>query len=188
MVVSFAIATSITHLSEKYSPILMRCIPATLMLSHDIRRDRCLLFICKENNVIVRIEGSKVKRIFTDEASLSGVYRKIRLALEKKIRKKVIHPGIKVYYTNIASFLSKTFTSIIFPDTKGKDILELSSVENALYVLSLDRKTLKDFLADINIEKIPLVFPKSIYNLSPDKIIAIVNICLDRIAGGLPPY
>jgi len=188
MVISFAVITSIEHLTEKYSPVLMRCIPASLMLSHDLRRDRCLFFICRENRIIVKIEGNRVKRIFTDEASLSGVFRKIKLALEKKIRKMVIHPGIKIYHTDITSFLSKSFTSVIYPSTRGKELSELSSIENVMYMLSLDEKTLKNFLADINIKKIPIAFPRSMHNSPPDKTIAILNICLDRIMNKLNPY
>ncbi|RLE97108.1 MAG: hypothetical protein DRJ63_09615 [Thermoprotei archaeon] len=188
--VDFGLLLGESDLTNKNAPIIMRCLPSALMLSHSIRKDKSLLLINPVEKIIVKIEGSRVKRIFTDEASLSGVYRKIRKALRGETRKYVIHPGIKVYKVNIDRFLSKRYHYVLYMSHKGKDLtdLDISVLLRSLFILAFNNDLLVGFLQKISLNSCPVTLHKSMLSTPLDQIIALLNICLDRIEAGFPPY
>jgi len=147
-------------------PVFSKIVSSAFFLSHDIRRDVELNIVFFEEGVAARFIGSRLRHIHVDEASLRGVYRKLRLAVERGGGS----PHWGVYVTPLRK-LSRMHGYV--PSTKGVEVREVRCGTTCLFTLGCPWG---------GVEVKVSVKPRPI-----DAYIALVNILLDRIEEGLPP-
>ncbi|QOJ78121.1 hypothetical protein IG193_04855 [Infirmifilum lucidum] len=77
-------------------PLLARVISSAFYLSHGIRRNVSLIIYLGDAGYKVVFLGDKLKHIHVDEQSLTGILKKIQIAVNRKPRHVKVHDGVFV--------------------------------------------------------------------------------------------
>ncbi len=112
--------------------IVHECILASLFLSHGIRGDvafHAILGGPPSPPLHLKIDGSKLRDVRTDQATWEKILRKVLSGKE--------HPGVDVRKCSFESFLKeRPSTSAVYVfEEGGKDISEISLEENSIFIL-----------------------------------------------------
>lgn len=112
--------------------VVHECIVASLFLSHGIRRDvifHAILSGPPSPPLHLRIDGSQLKNVRTDQATWEEIFRKV---LSRKS-----HPGVSIHKRSFESLVKEESanSAVYVLEEGGKDIFEVSLEENPIFVL-----------------------------------------------------
>ncbi|RLE66193.1 MAG: hypothetical protein DRJ47_03035 [Thermoprotei archaeon] len=160
-------------------PLFSRVIVYTFLISHNIRRDTNLtLYLMKEHTIIV-FHGSKLKRIYPDERSLSGVYRKI-IRFIKNRKSGSPHTGIYVSERSLEDLIKSLHGSKYYIHNKGIDPLnmEVHPLGVNIFLSYGETKNMEPPTLCKKKKLKALKIPVKVFNL--DQQIAIIQSIIDR--------
>ncbi len=119
--------------------VLCRCINAAFLLSHGIR-ENVELYVVIRDQVTVRLDGARLKRVNPDERSTAGLLKKAltKASLLEKGEERETTPGIHVSKQGLEDVLMHVSQdSTVFQlHENGTPITETTLPENAAFILS----------------------------------------------------
>jgi len=121
--------------------ILCRCVTAAFCLSHGIRRD-VLVYLVLQDQIVVRLEGSRLKHLNPDERSTAALIQKaLRAFAENTYKDREIEstPGIFIASGGLSEALQSAQSlglTVYWLHEHGTPIRHEKLDENAAFVLS----------------------------------------------------
>ena len=168
--------------------ILCRCVTAAFCLSHVIRRDVAVYLVLKDQ-IIVRLDGSRLKHLNPDERSTAALIQKaLKASSESKGREREIEskPGIFVAGGGLSDVLKrvqKAGLAIYMLHERGAPIRQAQISSDAAFVLSDHLEFLHE--EEALLERFPRLSVGPL-SLHADHCIVIVHNELDLRAGLAP--
>ncbi|MCD5417906.1 tRNA (pseudouridine(54)-N(1))-methyltransferase TrmY [Candidatus Bipolaricaulota bacterium] len=116
--------------------VLCRCLSSAFFLSHDLRRD-VEVYLILQDQVVLRIVGSQLRRMNPDERNIAGL---IRAALKKlEERERMSTPGIFISpgsLKTVVDQLTEQGTQLIVLHEKGDPLRDSALPDEAAFFLS----------------------------------------------------
>ncbi|RLE55104.1 MAG: hypothetical protein DRJ40_09110 [Thermoprotei archaeon] len=172
---------------ERNYPTYIRCIVASLLLSHTIRRDTTLHLVLPREGFHVKFVGSKLRQLRADEQSAGGLLRKVIRYLRESAgyssRTRQLHSGIYVRSlkgeVSIPQVIgsSSPATYIVVSDYKGARVNLRNVVRDVVVVI----EALHNLLKLVRIPPNHVLWSVDSRTLPLDHIIVLVNTQLDRL-------
>nr|BAL52382.1 hypothetical conserved protein [uncultured Acetothermia bacterium]BAL60075.1 hypothetical conserved protein [Candidatus Acetothermum autotrophicum] len=173
--------------------ILCRCVTASFCLSHGIRRD-VIVYLILQNQIVLRVDGSRLKHLNPDERSTAALLQKALKAFAESAQKEQeleSTPGIFVASGGLLEVLARATQeglTIYWLHERGAPLRQAQLSKDAAFVLSDHLEFLPEE------ERILERFPKlsvGPLSLHADHCIVIAHNELDLRAGlaeslGLP--
>lgn len=154
------------------APLLARCVPAALMISHGLRSGVDLVFYSLNDGFAVHFVSDKLKGVRPDEASVLGILTKaFRTARDASDHPRSIHSGVLVCKRPLNTYLTQ-FSEKYLCCSRGLDLKYASpSCQDVVFIVPLHH--------EIRVEGV--VHLKCFTNvLWPDQVISLLNLTLDR--------
>ena len=165
-----------------YSPIIKRCIVYSMLISNGIRKDVILSFYLLDRKKGIKIYSNTVRRLFPDEQSLEGIYKKFLRYFNKNKREEVkIHPGIFAFKKDLKDLIKnegRGFKKILIDYKTFTECKKVLLSRNLLVILPFSLESLKNIKSYISKEFLTFGF-RGINFLLPDQIICIINHLID---------
>lgn len=153
-------------------PLMARCISASIMLSHGLRKDTDVIFIT--NKVAIHFVTSHLKSVRPDEGSLLGILRKVFRAINEG--HSTAHSGVIISKRNLESYLLN-FPVKYLCTPYGKELLEKNPRTPVAFIIPF---IYKGQAPRITVNAVHLKCP--VDRQWPDQIIPTLNILLDRLS------
>lgn len=168
--------------------ILCRCVTAAFCLSHGIRRD-VMVYLVLQDQVVVRLDGSRLKHLNPDERSTAALIQKALkvLAESRSERELESTPGIFIASGGLADVLERV-QGLGLPaywlHERGAPIRQAQLSRDAAFVLSDHLEFLPE--EEAILDKLPCLSLGPL-SLHADHCIVIVHNELDLRAGLASP-
>lgn len=165
--------------------ILCRCITAAFCLSHGIRRD-VIVYLVLQDQIIIRLDGSRLKHLNPDERSTAALIQKALNAFSQNREKECeieSTPGIFVASGGLANVLDRAQRAgvmIYMLHERGAPIRQAELHSDAAFVLSDHLEFLPE--EEAILERVPRLSVGPL-SLHADHCIVIVHNELDLRAG-----
>ncbi len=171
----FIVTVSSLKEMKEYAPPLARCVTAALMVSHGLRGEADLVLHELEGGFSVHFT-QRVRGVRPDEASVMGILaRAFRAAECTGEAPRSVYSGVIVCRGRLQQFLTG-FPGKWLCDTQGLELRQLApSGDPVAFIVPLDAAPQ---LVAVTRLKCPIDL------LWPDQLISLINVWLDRAAGG----
>ncbi|MEM1508965.1 MAG: hypothetical protein QXY49_03855 [Thermofilaceae archaeon] len=151
---------------------MARCISASIMLSHGLRKDADVVFLT--NKVAIHFVTSHLKSVRPDEGSLLGILRKVFRVINEG--RGVAHSGVIISKRNLESYLLN-FPVKYFCAPYGKELLENPPRTPVAFIMPFIHRG-QAFKTTANVVYLKCPVDRQ----WPDQIIPVLNILLDRLS------
>lgn len=153
-------------------PLMARCISASIMLSHGLRRDADVIF--HTNKVAIHFVTEHLRGIRPDEGSLVGILRKVFRTIHEG--RGTVHSGVLISKRDLESYLLN-FPVKYFCAPFGKELLGNPPRAPVAFIIPfVYRGQACKVPASVAYLKCP------VDRQWPDQIIPVLNILLDRLS------
>ncbi|MCS6937198.1 MAG: tRNA (pseudouridine(54)-N(1))-methyltransferase TrmY [Candidatus Bipolaricaulota bacterium] len=116
--------------------ILCRCVTAAFCLSHGIRRD-VTVYLVLQNQIVIRLEGARLKHLNPDERSTGALLQKALKAHQEHPKSEIEStPGIFIYQGTLSDVLARVRERVYVLHEAGRPITELDLPQDVAFVLS----------------------------------------------------
>ncbi len=158
-------------------PVVTRCLVASLLLSHGIRKDAQFILYMPDIGKAVKFVGGTIRQLRADEQSASGILLKgFRACVEGRVRRGSIHPGVIVLDASRVSLKCSTYIKL-GPEGKLLTVRELASVYKGDIAFLWEHDPCGDL---VKLNWVPMRASVKFYN-RPDTAFVIANILLDIV-------
>ena len=160
--------------------ILLRCVNAAFMLSHDLRRDTELNLVLlgpPRPPKTLRLVGSELHHLNPDERSTAALLRRALRASEEGESS----PGIHVTWRGLPHLLERISSGLVHLQEKGEDLRQASFTSPSTFLLS-DHREFTAEEARLVAAAQPHVVRVGPRSLHADHAIVLVHNELDRRA------
>lgn len=158
--------------------LVARTIVGGLLISHDIRRDTCLIFHLMNEEYSMIFRGASLRRIYPDESSLGGVLRKTFRAIRSSRHKSSPHTGVIVLKRGFNDLVKECHGAKYWVANTGEDPLKMDLAAESINVFipmdvdcSIVQKSLREAIFK------PLKIPLAKFTI--DQIVAVVQFLID---------
>lgn len=168
--------------------ILCRCVTAAFCLSHGIRRD-VMVYLVLQDQVVVRLDGSRLKHLNPDERSTAALIQKALTAFAESRSERELEstPGIFIASGGLADVLERVQglgLPVYWLHERGAPIRQAQLSRDAAFVLSDHLEFLPE--EEAILDKFPCLSLGPL-SLHADHCIVIVHNELDLRAGLASP-
>lgn len=118
--------------------ILCRCVTSAFCLSHGIRRD-VMVYLILQNQLVIRLEGARLKHLNPDERSTGALLQKALLAHQEHPESEIEStPGIFISKGALPDLLArvKEKETVYVLHEEGRPIGEIALPQEVAFVLS----------------------------------------------------
>ena len=180
----FILVTTLNDL-EQNLPTYVRCLVASLLLSHSIRKDTTLGILLPEETSYIEFLGSKIRQLRADEQSASGIVLKAIRGVEStsKVCIRQVHPGVLVRklsksITRLSDLVKPTppSTYLVLSRSGKKNIKLSSKLRSVILMIPI----YEDLLRYVKLPTEAVNFIER-PTISVEHLIVLMNTILDRL-------
>lgn len=116
--------------------VLCRCVTAAFCLSHGIRRD-VTVYLILQNQIVIRLEGTRLKHLNPDERSTGALLQKALSAHQQHPEREIEStPGIFIRRGTLSDVLTRVPQTVYVLHEQGHPISKIDLPQDAAFVLS----------------------------------------------------